>query len=105
MACKLSHQTATPSMSSNRATLTIELKDHCSGRKLCETHKDRVLFEIINRMRNTHCVSAAKIEVLPEIWVAMVSSVVTPSETRAGIAFGSSQKETHETMTSIEQGI
>ena len=42
---------------------------------------------------------------LPEIWVAMVSRVVTPSDTRAGMALGSSQKETQETMTNIEFGM
>lgn len=42
---------------------------------------------------------------MPVVWVAMVSRVVTPRETRAGTAFESSQNETHETMTSIQQGM
>ena len=37
-------------------------------------------------------------------WVDMVRRVVTPRETRAGTAFGSSQKETQDTMTSMQQG-
>ena len=41
---------------------------------------------------------------IPDAWVDMVSSVVTPSETRAGMAFWSSQKDTQETMTSMQQG-
>ena len=36
--------------------------------------------------------------------VDMVSSVVTPSATRAGTALGSSQKLTQETMTSMQPG-
>ncbi len=39
------------------------------------------------------------------VCVDMVSSVVTPRETLAGTAFGSNQKLTHETMTSIQQGM
>lgn len=42
---------------------------------------------------------------VPEIWVAIVSKVVTPSDTLAGIAFGSNQKLTQETMTNIEFGM
>ena len=38
------------------------------------------------------------------VCVDMVRSVVTPSETRAGTAFGSSQKLTHDTITSMQQG-
>jgi len=38
------------------------------------------------------------------VCVDMVSSVVTPSDTRAGTAFGSSQKLTHDTMTNMQHG-
>ena len=36
--------------------------------------------------------------------VDMVSRVVTPSDTLAGTALGSSQKETQDTMTNMQQG-
>ena len=42
---------------------------------------------------------------IPDICVAIVRSVVTPRETLAGMAFGSNQKETQETMTNIEHGM
>lgn len=42
---------------------------------------------------------------LPEICVAIVSNVVTPSETRAGMDVGSSQKDTHDTTTSMQHGM
>lgn len=42
---------------------------------------------------------------IPDVWVAMVSSVVTPSETRAGTAPWSSQNDTHETMTNMQHGV
>ena len=41
---------------------------------------------------------------MPLVWVDMVSSVVTPSDTLAGMACWSSQKLTQETMTSMQQG-
>lgn len=40
-----------------------------------------------------------------EVWVDMVSRVVTPSDTLAGTDFASSQKLTHETMTSMQHGM
>ena len=39
------------------------------------------------------------------VCVDMVKRVVTPRETRAGTALGSSQKLTHETMTNMQQGM
>ena len=42
---------------------------------------------------------------MPEICVAIVRSVVTPNETLAGMAFGSSQNDTQETMTSMQHGM
>lgn len=39
-----------------------------------------------------------------EVWVDMVRRVVTPSATLAGTELASSQKLTHETMTSMQQG-
>lgn len=42
---------------------------------------------------------------IPDVCVAIVSRVVTPSETRAGTAPWSSQKDTHETMTNMQQGV
>ena len=44
------------------------------------------------------------IYLVPTCWVDMVRRVVTPRDTRAGTALGSSQKETQETMTNIQQG-
>ena len=41
---------------------------------------------------------------MEDVCVDMVSKVVTPRETLAGTACGSSQKLTHETMTSMQQG-
>ena len=41
---------------------------------------------------------------MPEVWVDIVSKVVTPKETRAGMAFWSNQKLTQETITNIQQG-
>lgn len=38
------------------------------------------------------------------VCVDIVSRVVTPNETLAGTAFGSSQKLTQETMTNMQQG-
>ena len=38
------------------------------------------------------------------VCVDMVRRVVTPSDTLAGTALGSSQKETQDTMTSMQQG-
>ena len=39
---------------------------------------------------------------MPLVWVDMVSSVVTPRDTRAGMACWSSQKLTHDTITNIQ---
>ena len=41
---------------------------------------------------------------IEEVCVDIVSSVVTPRETRAGVAFESNQKDTHETITNMQQG-
>lgn len=41
---------------------------------------------------------------MPEVWVDIVSKVVTPSETLAGIAFWSNQKLTQDTITNMQQG-
>ena len=49
--------------------------------------------------------TGGKDALMPEICVAMVRRVVTPNDTRAGIALGSSQNETQLTMTNIQQGI
>ena len=40
----------------------------------------------------------------PAIWVDIVSRVVTPSATLAGTDLLSSQKETQDTMTSMQEG-
>ena len=42
---------------------------------------------------------------IPVVWVAMVNSVVTPSDTRAGTALASSQNDTQDTMTSMQHGM
>ena len=41
---------------------------------------------------------------IPDVCVDIVRSVVTPRETRAGIAFWSNQKLTQDTMTSMQHG-
>ena len=41
---------------------------------------------------------------MPEVCVDMVSKVVTPKETLAGMAFWSSQKLTQDTITNMQQG-
>lgn len=41
----------------------------------------------------------------PEVCVAIVSRVVTPNDTLAGTALWSNQKDTHDTMTNIQQGM
>ena len=38
------------------------------------------------------------------VCVDMVRRVVTPNDTLAGTAFGSNQKDTHDTITSIQHG-
>ena len=40
-----------------------------------------------------------------EVCVDIVRRVVTPSETRAGTAFWSSQKDTQDTITSMQHGM
>jgi len=42
---------------------------------------------------------------MPDVCVAIVSSVVTPSDTRAGTALWSSQNDTHDTITSMQHGM
>ena len=42
---------------------------------------------------------------MPLVWVDMVSSVVTPSDTLAGMACWSSQKLTQEMTTIKEEGM
>ena len=42
---------------------------------------------------------------MEDVWVDMVSKVVTPRATRAGTAFWSSQKDTQDTITNMQHGM
>ena len=48
--------------------------------------------------------TGGKAELIEAVCVDMVNKVVTPRATRAGTAFGSNQKLTQDTMTSIHPG-
>ena len=49
--------------------------------------------------------TGGRVLLMLEVCVDIVSRVVTPNETRAGTLFASSQKLTHDTITSIQHGM